>query len=129
MEFIQKYNKVDKNNISIDSFNEVEVRGLTLSNEVLIDNSFLDQSLSGYDILQNVTRSKEDTKKDAFSQLDIDDLENNVVDAKITRWILLGMSIISLPNSSYSNPKVSKSSSYGVRFNLTSKKREMLYDP
>ena len=84
MEFIQKYNRVDKNNISIDSFNEVEVRGLTLSNEVLIDNSFLDQSLSGYDILQNVTRSKEDTKKDAFSQLDIDDLENNVVDAKIT---------------------------------------------
>ena len=69
MEFIQKYNKVDKNNISIDSFNEVEVRGLTLSNEVLIDNSFLDQSLSGYDILQNVTRSKEDTKKDAFPSL------------------------------------------------------------
>ena len=84
IEFIQKYTEVDKNNISTDSLNEVEVRGLTLSNEVLIDNSFLDQSLSGYDILRNVTRSKEDTKKDAFCQLDIDDLENNVVDAKIT---------------------------------------------
>ena len=66
MEFIQKYAKIDDDEVhalSIDSTGVENVCKLTLSDEEFIDDLFVNQSLSEYSIWMNVTISKDGAQK------------------------------------------------------------------